>query len=73
MTSKLTNALSDSVNATLVHGVSKQARCFQAELRARLESRSETSWDQYQIRHQRHRDELELGTEREVKTKRLTP
>ncbi|KAJ5262375.1 hypothetical protein N7524_007680 [Penicillium chrysogenum] len=36
------------------------------ELRARLESRSETSWDQYQIRHQRHRDELELGTERPI-------
>ncbi|KAJ5466265.1 hypothetical protein N7530_010052 [Penicillium desertorum] len=36
------------------------------ELRARLESRSETSWDQYQIRHQRHRDELELGNERPI-------
>ncbi|CAI7622919.1 unnamed protein product [Penicillium glandicola] len=36
------------------------------EMRARLESRSETSWDQYQIRHQRHRDELELGIERPI-------
>ncbi|KAJ5170138.1 C-5 cytosine methyltransferase [Penicillium coprophilum] len=36
------------------------------ESRARLESRSETSWDQYQIRHQRHRDELELGIERPI-------
>ncbi|KAI2676555.1 hypothetical protein CBS147355_5657 [Penicillium roqueforti] len=36
------------------------------EMRARLESRSETSWDQYQIRHQRHRDELELGSERPI-------
>lgn len=36
------------------------------EMRARLESRSETSWDQYQIRHERHRGELELGIERPI-------
>lgn len=36
------------------------------EMRARLEFRSDTSWEQYQIRHQRHRDELELGNERPI-------
>lgn len=36
------------------------------EERSRLGSRSDTSWDQYQIRHQRHRDELELGPERPI-------
>ncbi|KAJ5353028.1 hypothetical protein N7452_002002 [Penicillium brevicompactum] len=36
------------------------------EDRAGLGSRSETSWDQYQVRHQRHRDERELGNERPI-------
>jgi site-specific DNA-cytosine methylase len=36
------------------------------EMRARLESRSDTSWEQYQVRHQRHRDDLELGNERPI-------
>lgn len=36
------------------------------ELRTCLEFRSDTSWEQYQIRHQRHRDELELGNERPI-------
>ncbi|KAJ5084094.1 C-5 cytosine methyltransferase [Penicillium alfredii] len=28
--------------------------------------RAEISWDRYQVRHQRHRDELELGNERPI-------
>ncbi|CAG7963452.1 unnamed protein product [Penicillium olsonii] len=34
------------------------------EQRACLQLRSDASWDQYQIRHQRHRDQLDLGNER---------
>ncbi|OQD90948.1 hypothetical protein PENANT_c001G04633 [Penicillium antarcticum] len=36
------------------------------EKKACLESRSETGWQNYQSRHQRHRDELELGNERPI-------
>ncbi|KAJ5788714.1 hypothetical protein N7457_003704 [Penicillium paradoxum] len=36
------------------------------EMRARLESRSETSWDQYKNRHDQHRRDLGLGNERPI-------
>lgn len=36
------------------------------EMRARLESRSETSWDQYKSRHDRHRGDLGLGMGRPI-------
>ncbi|KAJ6069289.1 hypothetical protein N7499_011176, partial [Penicillium canescens] len=36
------------------------------EKKACLELRSDISWENYQARHQRHRDELELGDERPI-------
>jgi site-specific DNA-cytosine methylase len=36
------------------------------EMRARLDSRSEISWEQYKSRHIRHREDLALGTERPI-------
>ncbi|CAG8374639.1 unnamed protein product [Penicillium salamii] len=37
-----------------------------AEKKACLEVRSEAAWEQYQIRHQHHRDKLDLGDERPI-------